>query len=54
MKDLNGKAITGSFHEKEFLWSKLAVSYYPEPPDIHIRDEVKELLDLLVYATKKN
>ena len=29
------------------------MSYYPEP-DSHIRDEVKVVLDLSNYATKKN
>ena len=28
------------------------MSYYPEP-DSHIRDKVKEVLDLSNYATKK-
>ena len=29
------------------------MSYYPEP-DTHIRDKVREALDLSNYATKKN
>ena len=30
------------------------MDYYPEPPDSHIRDKVKVVLDLTNYATKKN
>ena len=48
IKDLNGK----KFYEKELLLSKLLMSYYPEP-DSHIRDEVKVVLNLSNYATKK-
>ena len=50
LKDLNGKKI-GSYYEKELLLSKLS-SCYPEP-DSHIRDEIKVVLDLSNYATKK-
>ena len=52
LKDLNGEKIIRSFYEKELLLSILWMSYYPEP-DIHIRNEVKVVLDFLNYATKK-
>ena len=38
------------FYEKELLWSKLYMSYYPEP-DSHIRDKIKVVLDLSNHAT---
>ena len=52
IKDLTGGRIIGRFYEKEFLLTKLWMSYYPEP-DSHIRDNVKIELDLSNYATKK-
>ena len=51
IKDVNGEKIIGTFYEKEWLWSELYMSYYPEPHG-HIRDKVKVVLDLSNYATK--
>ena len=42
----------GTFYGKEFLWSKLQMSHYPEL-DNHVRDKVKVVLDLLSHSTKK-
>ena len=39
--------------KKEFLLCKSWISYYPEP-DSHIRGEVKVVLNLSDYDTKKN
>ena len=52
IKDLNRENIIGSFYEKELLLSKFLMSYYPKL-DSHIRDNVKVVLDLSNYATKK-
>ena len=39
VKDFHGETIIGSFYEKEFLLSKLKMSYYPEPSS-YIGDKV--------------
>ena len=52
IKDLNGEKIIGSLYEKEFLLSKLLMSYYPKP-DNHIRNKAKVVLYLLNCAAKK-
>ena len=51
IKDLNSEKT--SFYEKELLLSILQILYYPEP-DINNRDEVKVVLSLSNYTTKKN
>ena len=53
IKDLNEETITRSFYEKYLFFSKLYMSYCPEP-DNHIRDKAKVVLGLSNRATKKN
>ena len=47
IKDLNKETIIGSFYEKESLFSKLQMSYYPKPKS-HIKDKVKVVFELSV------
>ena len=48
VKDVNGEKIIQCVYEKELL-----LSYYPES-DIHIRHNIKLVLNLTNYATKRN
>ena len=52
IENLKGETVIGSFYEKGLLLSRLWISYYPEL-DIHVRDNVKVVLDLSNYATRK-
>ena len=52
IKDWNAKTVIGSFYEKEFVLSKLWMSYYPEPEN-HIRHKGNIVLDISNYVTKK-
>ena len=51
-KDSN-KRKNNDYYEKEFLLSKLKMSFYPEP-DSNLRDKFKVVLDLSNYVTENN